>query len=250
MIVGERHRAQHRRRILTSRRGQRQYVVDGIDPTMDSFAVFGEMIISPTGLDVHKMEQPRAIDELIEPTGRQRIAGPDTCGGHALVYAVGTTRGVRMAKRIREPIATYHVAPLPRPSVGKRVAPAVGSGGPHTQIIGSAAPGIRAKLFANGRSQAVRLPKEFRLPGVEVLIRRDGDRVILEAVPDVPRDANGWPVDLWEWLDQFSDDFSDPEPMPAGLLPPEAIPSFDAHASPARTLPSHKRAASPKRRTP
>lgn len=37
-----------------------------------------------------------------------------------------------------------------------------------------------AKLFTNGRSQAVRLPKAFRFEGVsEVLIERDGDRVIL-----------------------------------------------------------------------
>ena len=37
-----------------------------------------------------------------------------------------------------------------------------------------------AKLFFNGRSQAVRLPKAFRFEGQsEVLIERDGDRVIL-----------------------------------------------------------------------
>lgn len=37
-----------------------------------------------------------------------------------------------------------------------------------------------AKLFLNGRSQAVRLPKAFRFEGAsEVLIERDGDRVIL-----------------------------------------------------------------------
>lgn len=37
-----------------------------------------------------------------------------------------------------------------------------------------------AKLFLNGRSQAVRLPKAFRFEGVrEVLIERDGDAVIL-----------------------------------------------------------------------
>jgi antitoxin VapB len=44
----------------------------------------------------------------------------------------------------------------------------------------------RAKLFRNGRSQAVRLPAEFRFPGSEVYIRRDpesGD-VILSRRPD------------------------------------------------------------------
>lgn len=40
----------------------------------------------------------------------------------------------------------------------------------------------RAKLFMNGRSQAVRLPKEFRFEGKEVRIRRHGDGVLLEPV--------------------------------------------------------------------
>lgn len=37
-----------------------------------------------------------------------------------------------------------------------------------------------AKLFKHGRSQAVRLPKEFRLPGDEVRVRRVGRGVLLE----------------------------------------------------------------------
>jgi len=37
-----------------------------------------------------------------------------------------------------------------------------------------------AKLFKYGRSQAVRLPKEFRFEGKEVRIRKVGDKVILE----------------------------------------------------------------------
>lgn len=40
----------------------------------------------------------------------------------------------------------------------------------------------RAKLFQNGGSQAVRLPKDFRLPGSEVLVRREGERIILEPI--------------------------------------------------------------------
>jgi antitoxin VapB len=39
-----------------------------------------------------------------------------------------------------------------------------------------------AKLFTHGRSQAVRLPKEFRLPGKEVRVSRIGHRVILESI--------------------------------------------------------------------
>jgi antitoxin VapB len=37
-----------------------------------------------------------------------------------------------------------------------------------------------AKLFKNGRSQAVRLPKEFRFKGTEVKKRKQGEKVILE----------------------------------------------------------------------
>ena len=41
-----------------------------------------------------------------------------------------------------------------------------------------------AKLFQNGRSQAVRLPKEFRFKGKEVYIHREGSRVILSEKPN------------------------------------------------------------------
>jgi len=45
-----------------------------------------------------------------------------------------------------------------------------------------------AKLFKNGRSQAVRLPKEFRFDGEEVYVRREGDSVVLspKAAKDDP----------------------------------------------------------------
>jgi len=39
-----------------------------------------------------------------------------------------------------------------------------------------------AKLFRNNRSQAVRIPVEFELPGDRVLIHRDGERLIIEPV--------------------------------------------------------------------
>jgi antitoxin VapB len=41
-----------------------------------------------------------------------------------------------------------------------------------------------AKIFQNGRSQAVRLPKEFRFKGKEVFIHREGSKVILSEKPD------------------------------------------------------------------
>jgi antitoxin VapB len=57
-----------------------------------------------------------------------------------------------------------------------------------------------AKLFKNGKSQAVRLPREFKFQGTEVYIKRIGRNVML-----IPKD------DPWESLlsslDEFSDDF-------------------------------------------
>ncbi|MGH6768820.1 MAG: antitoxin [Xanthobacteraceae bacterium] len=41
------------------------------------------------------------------------------------------------------------------------------------------------RLFRNGRNQAVRIPREFELPGDEALMRKEGDRLILE--PAAPR---------------------------------------------------------------
>jgi antitoxin VapB len=41
----------------------------------------------------------------------------------------------------------------------------------------------KAKLFAHGRSQAVRLPKEFRFQGDEVYVRWQGDEVVLSSRP-------------------------------------------------------------------
>jgi antitoxin VapB len=46
-----------------------------------------------------------------------------------------------------------------------------------------------AKLFTHGRSQAVRLPKEFRLPGKEVRVSRLGNRVILEPIARDPAEV-------------------------------------------------------------
>lgn len=58
----------------------------------------------------------------------------------------------------------------------------------------------RAKVFWTGRSQAVRLPKEFRFAGEDVLIRREGQAVILEPVDTWPdgyaQSFAGVPADL------------------------------------------------------
>ena len=53
-------------------------------------------------------------------------------------------------------------------------------------IYGAAVKTSFAKIFWSGRSQAVRLPKEFRIEGSEVTIRRKGRSLILEAVDSWP----------------------------------------------------------------
>jgi antitoxin VapB len=68
-----------------------------------------------------------------------------------------------------------------------------------------------AKLFRNGRSQAVRLPKEFRFEGDEVRIRRVGKKVILEPVK-----RRQWPRGYWQSWRPVPDDFEAPAPLPAG----------------------------------
>ena len=41
----------------------------------------------------------------------------------------------------------------------------------------------RATLFTNGRNQAIRIPRDFELPGKEAVIRKEGDRLIIEPMP-------------------------------------------------------------------
>jgi antitoxin VapB len=41
----------------------------------------------------------------------------------------------------------------------------------------------RVKLFRHGRNQVVQIPYEFELPGEEAIMRKDGDRLIIEPVP-------------------------------------------------------------------
>ena len=58
-----------------------------------------------------------------------------------------------------------------------------------------------AKLFANGNSQAVRLPKEYRFRGNEVVIKRLGNAVVL-----LPKD-DPWQV-MFDALADFPEDFT------------------------------------------
>jgi len=64
-----------------------------------------------------------------------------------------------------------------------------------------------AKIFQNGRSQAVRLPKAFRLKGKEVKIRKEGEKIILE-----PLESSQWPEGFWDAF-PVDPDFQTPEPL-------------------------------------
>lgn len=66
-----------------------------------------------------------------------------------------------------------------------------------------------AKLFWTGRSQAVRLPKEFRIVGDEVRIRRHGAAIVLEPMPTD-----------WTWLEAIAGSF-DADAADAALEQPD-----------------------------
>jgi antitoxin VapB len=69
-----------------------------------------------------------------------------------------------------------------------------------------------AKLFKSGRSQAVRLPKEFRFEGTEVRVRRVADGVLLEPMK---RDWKAIFAEIDKHMDgNFMKDGRDQPPMP------------------------------------
>jgi antitoxin VapB len=70
------------------------------------------------------------------------------------------------------------------------------------------------KLFRNGRNQAVRIPREVELPGDEAILRKEGDRLILEPAP--PRSL----LAILASLEPIEDDFApidDPTPESVDL---------------------------------
>src|SRR5258706_13785519 len=71
----------------------------------------------------------------------------------------------------------------------------------------------RVKLFKNGRNQAVRIPREFELPGADATIRREGRRLIIEPAP--PKTL----LAVLASLTTLEGDFSPIEDRPAGPSP-------------------------------
>lgn len=71
----------------------------------------------------------------------------------------------------------------------------------------------RVKLFRNGRNQAVRIPREFELPGDDAIVRKEGEKLIIEAAP--PQSL----LALLATLSPIEEEFppiADPIPNPIG----------------------------------
>lgn len=82
-----------------------------------------------------------------------------------------------------------------------------------------------AKLFTHGRSQAVRLPKEFRLPGTEVRVRRAANCIVLEPIARAP-DAVGA---VFAEIDRLLEgaEFPEPEAVDDPAVQPDSRRFFD-----------------------
>ena len=77
------------------------------------------------------------------------------------------------------------------------------------------APQVRtASLFRNGRNQALRIPREFELDGDEAIVRKEGDRLIVEPA------RKGGLIALLATLQPLDEIFPD---VDAGLLPLDDI---------------------------
>ncbi len=72
----------------------------------------------------------------------------------------------------------------------------------------------RVKIFKNGRNQAVRIPREFELPGEDAVMRKEGERLVIE--PAAPPSL----LALLRTLNPIDEDFApipDPAPEPVDL---------------------------------
>lgn len=74
----------------------------------------------------------------------------------------------------------------------------------------------QGKLFRNGRNQVVRIPREFELPGRAAVMRKEGERLIIE--PAAPRSLLAL-LDSWDDLgeDERFPEIDDPPPGPVDL---------------------------------
>ena len=70
------------------------------------------------------------------------------------------------------------------------------------------------RLFKNGSNQALRIPKDFELPGDEVIIRKEGGQLIIKPLKRASL------LELLAKLDPLDENFPD---VDEGLFPPDAV---------------------------
>ena len=78
----------------------------------------------------------------------------------------------------------------------------------YTETPGNTQEGRRARLFRNGRNQALRIPRDLELPGDEVIIRKKGDQLIIEPV------AKPSLLSILATLEPLEEDFPEIEDRP------------------------------------
>lgn len=83
------------------------------------------------------------------------------------------------------------------------------------------APARHVRLFRNGANQAVRIPKEFELPGKEAVMHREGNRLVIEAIePKHPRGSAAALLAVLATMEPIDEEFPD---VDQGLLPMEDV---------------------------
>ena len=75
-------------------------------------------------------------------------------------------------------------------------------------------PERHVKLFTNGRNQAVRIPREFELPGEDAIMRKEGDRLVIEPAP--PRSL----LSLLATLEPIDEEFAEIPDLPMDPIDP------------------------------
>jgi antitoxin VapB len=73
----------------------------------------------------------------------------------------------------------------------------------------------RVKLFRNGRNQAVRIPREFELPGEDAVMRKEGDKLVIE--PMQRKQSLIELLDSWEPIEEEIGEIPDYPPEPVVL---------------------------------
>jgi len=127
---------------------------------------------------------------------------------------------------VAESTPVYRLQPeaAQAPSAAPTAAPAAPAAAADASADTDTAKVRRVRLFRNGANQAVRIPKEFELPGKAALMRREGNRLIIEAAPEQPQ--KGTVAALAAALAAMKDWEPVAEPFPdvdEGLLPLDDI---------------------------